>query len=161
MLKRLFIAILLTGAAVTAARADFSKAFTVTNSGATAYLFDGKPDLNPTLTLYRGHTYSFTYPAAHPFILDVTGLANSGATPLGAADGVTTDTTAHVVTYVVPAAAPATVFYQCTIHNPMSGTVQIQDNPTVPALGKFGLIGLAALVLGAGYLARQRRHRIG
>lgn len=159
MLKRLFIAVLLIGAAVTAARADFTKAFTVTNSGATAYLFDGKPDLNPTLTLYRGHTYSFSYPAAHPLILDVTGLNNAAATPLGAADGVTNAGT--VLTYVVPASAPATVFYQCQIHNPMSGTIQIQDNPTVPALGKFGLIGLAALVLGAGYLARQQRHRRG
>jgi LPXTG-motif cell wall-anchored protein len=159
MIKRLFIAVLLTGAAVTAARADFTKTFIVTNSGATAYRFDGKPDNNPTLTLYRGHTYNFNYPAAHPFILDVTGLANAAATPLGAADGVTNAGT--VLTYVVPASAPATVFYQCQIHDPMSGTIQIQDNPSVPALGKFGLIGLAALILGAGYIARRRRNQIG
>ena len=88
-------------------------------------------------------------------------LEGKGATPLGVANGVTVNSpAAQETTYVVPASAPATLFYQCSIHNAMSGTLEIVDE-TVPALGPVAVIGLAALVLAAGYIMRRRRDRRG
>ena len=143
-------------AAVIPALAQSTKTYTVTNNGASDYRFDGTL-LDPTLTLFRGHTYAFNVTAnGHPFFIATEG--NNASAP-AFTDGVTgNNVQVGTLTFVVPATAPSTLFYQCGIHNAMSGTLLIQDAPPVPALGRIALVVLGGLVLAAGYLARRRRN---
>ncbi|HJX52393.1 MAG TPA: hypothetical protein VJ801_06470 [Polyangia bacterium] len=88
----------------------------------TAWLIDQVA--NPTLTFCRGSTYTFAVNApGHPFSIKTvksTGTANtysSGVTGNGTQSG--------DVTFVVPADAPNTLFYDCEIHIAMAGTIDI------------------------------------
>jgi len=158
MLRRyLPVALLLfAAAAAIPALAQSTTTFTVTNNGVTDYRFDGTL-LDPTLTLIRGRTYAFNVTATgHPFYIATAGN-DAGAPAFN--DGVTGNNVANgTLTFVVPATAPNTLFYQCGVHNQMSGTLLIQSPPPVPALGPIALLGLGGLVLGAGYLVRRRRN---
>jgi hypothetical protein len=96
----------------------------VVNSGMTAYLIDQVA--NPDLPLCRGATYVFAVNApGHPFYINSvrgTGTANAyndGVTGNGATNG--------NVTFVVPATAPETLYYNCAIHPAMTGTIRIVD----------------------------------
>ena len=71
-----------------------------------------------TLELVEGNTYVFTYPAAHPFALSITSN-NSGNSEY--TTGVTRNSGANTLTYVVPASAPQ-LYYYCTNHSGMGGT---------------------------------------
>lgn len=103
--------------------------YDVTNSGASAYVFngDGLSDAqNPSLTLQRGKTYTFTVNASgHPFWINSsqgpgTGNAyNSGVTNNGSQSG--------TITFTVPSDAPGTLFYNCQFHSVMTGTITITD----------------------------------
>ena len=80
----------------------------------------------PTLELYEGNTYVFTYPSSHPFALSTTSDGSHG----GGSEyttGVTRDSSANTLTYVVPTGAP-TLYYYCTSHAGMGG----QANTPVP-----------------------------
>ena len=80
-----------------------------------------------TLELLEGNTYVFSYPSAHPFALSTTSDGSHG----GGSEyttGVTRDTSAYTLTYVVPSAAPQ-LYYYCTSHSGMGGTA----NTPVPA----------------------------
>ena len=103
--------------------------YNVTNSGASAYIFNGgglASASNPGLTLQRGKTYTFTLNVpGHPFLIktaSVTGTAsayNDGVTNNGASSG--------VVSFTVPANAPNTLFYICEFHASMVGTITITN----------------------------------
>ncbi len=106
----------------------------VTASGASAYVFGGLPpawsdgagDNNAPLTLCRGYTYTFALNViGHPFYIKTTagtGTANAYAT------GVTGNgNSSGNLVFVVPAAAPAALVYQCSVHVPMTGTITIVD----------------------------------
>ena len=157
MLRRyLPVALLLfAAAAAIPALAQSTTSYAVTANGTTDYRFDGTL-LDPTLTLIRGRTYVFNVNATgHPFYIATSGN-NSSAPEF--TDGVTgNNVVSGPLTFVVPATAPNTLFYQCGNHNQMSGTLLIQDPPPVPALGPIALVVLGGLVLTAGYLARRRR----
>lgn len=98
--------------------------FSVTNSGASAYVFSGAASgSNPDLTLTRGATYSFGITASgHPFwikTVQVTGTQN-------AVPGVPNNGTAvGTITWTVPGDAPDTLFYICQFHAAMTGTIRI------------------------------------
>ncbi len=80
-----------------------------------------------TLELLEGNTYIFSYPSAHPFALSTTnGGSHSGGSEY--TTGVTRDTSANTLTYVVPSSAPQ-LYYYCTSHSGMGG----QANTPVPA----------------------------
>ena len=80
-----------------------------------------------TLELLEGNTYIFSYPSAHPFALSTTnGGSHSGGSEY--TTGVTRDTSANTMTYVVPSSAPQ-LYYYCTSHSGMGGTA----NTPVPA----------------------------
>jgi hypothetical protein len=88
----------------------------------TAYVIDGAS--NPSFTFCRGATYVFAVNArGHPFYINSvqgTGTSNaytSGVTGNGATSG--------DVNFVVPADAPDTLFYDCSIHAAMTGTIHI------------------------------------
>tara|TARA_Y100000022_G_scaffold140691_1_gene122573 strand:- start:699 stop:1559 length:861 start_codon:yes stop_codon:yes gene_type:complete len=78
---------------------------------------------DPTLVLYRGFTYVFhnLSGGSHPLrIQSTTGLSGTAYTT-----GLTGSTTG-AQTFVVPMDAPATLYYQCTIHSSMNGTLDIR-----------------------------------
>jgi hypothetical protein len=92
--------------------------------GVNKYFIMGEQQ--PTLELYEGNTYVFTYPSAHPFALSTTSDGSHG----GGSEyttGVTRDSSANTLTYVVPTGAP-TLYYYCTSHAGMGG----QANTPVP-----------------------------
>ena len=112
------------------------RTYTVTNNSSTAYLIDGIS--NATLDLKRGFTYTFNLSATgHPFFIKTaatTGTGdqyNSGVTNNGTQTG--------VITFVVPADAPTTLYYICQLHNNMGGTINITDfiPQTIYPLGTF------------------------
>jgi hypothetical protein len=99
--------------------------FAVSNVGASAYSINGAQ--NPTLTLTRGATYTFSVNAlGHPFFIRtqrVTGTGSTfdtGVTNNGAQSG--------TLTFVVPQAAPNALFYNCQFHSSMGGTINIQGS---------------------------------
>ena len=96
----------------------------VTASGGIFYIAGVAQD---TLELLEGNTYVFSYPSSHPFALSTTANGSHG----GGSEyttGVTRDTSANTLTYVVPTDAPQ-LYYYCTSHSNMGGTA----NTPVPA----------------------------
>jgi hypothetical protein len=96
----------------------------VTDSGGYFYINGVQQD---TLELLEGNTYVFSYPSSHPFALSTTANGSHG----GGSEyttGVTRDTSANTLTYVVPTDAPQ-LYYYCTSHSNMGGTA----NTPVPA----------------------------
>jgi hypothetical protein len=130
--------------------------FTVVNDAMVAWSIDGVD--NPGLTLTRGETYVFNVSATgHPFW--ITTARGASAAPSNAfSAGVTGNGTASgTVTFVVPASAPSTLFYQCGVHNAMGGTLTIVGSPAplggAPILAVFTGLLLAAAVV----MLRKRR----
>ena len=122
--------------------------FNVTAPGMSSYVINGAND--PTLTLTRGQTYTFTVLASdHPFWI-TTAMGAAEAETNAFSQGVTNNgASPGTVTFVVPPSAPATLFYQCGFHDPMVGTLNIVS-PTpaaVPSIGLGALAGLAGLLL--------------
>jgi len=103
--------------------------YDVTNSGASAYIFNDSGfnnENNPNLTLKRGETYTFSVNTpGHPFLINSvqgTGTGNTynnGVTNNGAVSG--------TITFIVPSDAPDTLFYNCEFHGSMTGTITITD----------------------------------
>lgn len=102
-----------------------STTFSIVNSGASSWVFDGVN--NPPLTLVRGQTYNFALqntPANHPFninTINTTGAAsqyNNGVTNNGG-----TGTT--IIQFVVPMGAPDSLHYNCGNHPAMNGPITI------------------------------------
>ncbi|MDC0967998.1 VCBS domain-containing protein [Alphaproteobacteria bacterium] len=92
--------------------------YTVTASGGNFYI---NSDQQKTLNLLEGSTYIFTYPSGHPFALSTTANGSHG----GGSEyttGVTRDSSANTLTFVVPSSAPQ-LYYYCTSHSNMGGTV--------------------------------------
>jgi hypothetical protein len=102
-----------------------NESFTVTNSGAGAYVVAGVS--NPTFNLVKGNTYTFVVNATgHPFwIQTVSGgyssgnVYSTGTTNLGTDNG--------TITWVIPANAPDTLYYACQYHSSMQGTINLLD----------------------------------
>ena len=118
-----------------ASAATLATSFTVANSGATAWNING--NLNPTLTLNIASTYNFNVTATgHPFYIKTAQVTGSGSqwTEGTTNQGVQSGT----LTFVVPADAPATLFYQCGVHSSMTGTINI--------IGPVGVEGATSTV---------------
>jgi hypothetical protein len=152
----------LTGLAVVQWTAAAATTFNVSvvAGGMSSYLIDGAND--PTLTLTRGQTYTFNVTSGgHPFWITTApgaGDAEANAFTLGVTGNGSSPGT---VTFVVPASAPATLFYQCSFHDPMSGTLNIVSAAaSVPSLGPAMLAALTALLLIVAIaVMRKRRTR--
>ena len=121
--------------------------WTLTPNGTTHYIFSGNgfptSKNDPDLYLVRGETYRFVNnTGGHPFRIQSTtassgggtkyddGVQNSDGTVNDAGNGVT-------LTFVVPMDAPDTLYYQCTSHPNMFGTINILplDNSNGVAIG--------------------------
>ena len=101
--------------------------FTIVANGTGAWRIDGVD--NPPLTLERGQTYTFQLQnvnAIHPFNINTTDTTGSGSRyNVGVTNNGATGNTA--ITFVVPAAAPNTLHYNCGNHGAMNGTITITD----------------------------------
>jgi len=145
------------GAAVSPAAAATD--FPIAVSGMSAYTIGGVN--NPDLTLTRDQTYTFTldiFASGHPFWITTArgaedaetnqwslGVTNNGASP-------------GIVTFVVPASAPALLFYQCKFHDPMGGKLNIvSPAASVPSIGPGMLAALAGLLLLIAVVVLRRR----
>jgi hypothetical protein len=135
--------------------------FDVTNQNATAYLFNGASP-NGTITLVRGQTYIFNViPSGHPFhIVTAPGIPTQDvlASDFPALTG--QGAQGSLLTFPVPlTGGPSALFYQCGVHTAMTGSINLVAPTTtaVPASGRWGLFGLAALVALAGGVALRRR----
>ena len=103
--------------------------YEVTNSGASAYIFNGgdlSDESNPDLTLKRGMTYEFDMNTpSHPFYIKT--LQNTG-TGDDYTDGVGGNGSVDgKITFTVPMDAPDTLYYICEFHASMTGTFTIID----------------------------------
>lgn len=98
---------------------------TVTNSGVGAYLIDGSS--NPTVTLYRGVTYTFSINASgHPFYIQtVSGAYSSGNVYTSGVTGGGTEV--GTLTFTVPLNAPSNLYYVCQNHSSMNGAFLVQN----------------------------------
>ena len=76
-------------------------------------------ETTPTLELYEGNTYVFTYPSGHPFRLSTTSDGTHG----GGSEYTTgvTHNSSTQTTFVVPTGAPQ-LYYYCANHSGHGGT---------------------------------------
>jgi hypothetical protein len=102
-------------------------AFNITASGSSDYVFAADSKFftananDPVLYLRRGETYKFIVNASgHPFEI----RASNGGSAYNT--GVTNNTQSNgTITFIVPMAAPATLYYQCTAHSGMGAVINI------------------------------------
>lgn len=96
-------------------------------NGSSDYTFSGPgfptTENDPTLYVYRGFTYAFdnsVQGGVHPFRLQSTqGLTGTPYTDGQSGSG------SNVLYWTVPLDAPSTLYYQCTIHALMNGTINV------------------------------------
>ena len=104
--------------------------FVVTANGSSAYRFDGAgfPSTsgdNPTIYLKKGQTYYFrNTTSGHPFRIQSTTGTGGTVYNTGVTDNNASGSTG-VVIFHVPMSAPATLYYQCSSHSSMVGTITI------------------------------------
>lgn len=127
-MRRLLALILLVAAPVVS-RAQ-TTSYAVTNFGTSAYRFDNATN-NPTLTFERGKTYVFNVNApGHPFYIKTQRVTGTGSQYTNGVTG--NGATGTAVTFVVPMNAPNQLFYQCSVHSAMGGTINITNPTPVP-----------------------------
>ena len=101
--------------------------YSISNSSTSAYKFSGNGltnELNPSLTLIKGVTYSFKINApGHPFWIKITQGTGTGNAYSSGLTGNGTDS--GTITFTVPSDAPATLYYNCQFHGLMTGTITI------------------------------------
>ena len=103
--------------------------FVVTANGSSAYRFDGAgfpagtSGDNPDLHIKKGQTYYFRNTSSgHPF--EIRSAAGGSAYSTGVTGNNASGSTG-VVEFHVPMDAPATLYYQCSSHASMLGTINI------------------------------------
>ncbi len=99
---------------------------TITESGSKYYV-DGV--LQDSLVLIKGDTYIFDYSAAtsHPFKISTTSDGTHGG---GSEYTNGTSTASNALTFVVPSDAPAQLYYYCSSHSGMGGSIQVIEMKT-------------------------------
>lgn len=99
---------------------------TITESGSKYYV-DGV--LQDSLVLIKGDTYVFDYSAAtsHPFKISTTSDGTHGG---GSEYTSGTSTASNALTFVVPSDAPAQLYYYCSSHSGMGGSIQVIELKT-------------------------------
>ena len=85
------------------------------------YTIDGVQ--NKSLTLIQGTTYVFYHSSSHPFSFSTTsnGVHNSGTEYT---NGVTKEN--GITTIEITSSTPSTLYYYCSLHSNMGGTITIQ-----------------------------------
>lgn len=97
--------------------------FNVTNVGATSYRINGQ--INPTLTVTRGATYTFAVDVpGHPFWLQ-TQSGSFGSNNIYSSGVVGGGSEVGTITWRVPNDAPSTLFYVCKWHPSQNGQINV------------------------------------
>ena len=105
--------------------------FSVVNNSSSSYRFNGGVTDNPTLTLQRGVTYTFNINApGHPFYIKTALTTGTGEQYTSGVTGNGTST----VTFTVPVGAPNTLYYHCSAHSAMGGTINIVTANAAPSI---------------------------
>ena len=105
----------------------FTTKYYITANGSSAYRFAGPGSLNtddnPTLYFHRGFTYILenSTGSSHPFEL----RTSQGGSAYAPGGSFLTGSTTGTQILTVPFDAPNTIYYQCTIHSGMVGTINI------------------------------------
>ena len=95
----------------------------IDNGGVNKYFIDGVQQ--KSLVLKSGKTYTFTYPSGHPFRFSQT---SDGTHSSGVTFDTNVDTSgSSTVTLAVTSSTPKTLYYFCTVHSGMGGTIKIVD----------------------------------
>lgn len=109
--------------------------WTLTANGTTDYIFAGAgfagTETDPAIYVMRGQTYKFTNGmGAHPFQIQSTqGLGGTAYN-----DGITNNAVSNgTLTWLVRMDAPSTLYYQCTSHADMNGTIYVLDEGSTVA----------------------------
>jgi len=117
----------------------------VTDSG-NKYVIDGVQQ--DTLYLAETGTYVFNYPSAHPFRFSTTSDGTHGGGSQYT-EGVTVNSSTQV--QITVGASTPTLYYFCTIHSGMGGTIYTPSEDTWGALGwSTNSWGISSLTLGWG-----------
>jgi len=149
---RLLITALFATLALTAASLASAAPFTVINNGAISYRIDGVDD--PTLNLVRGTTYTFNITASgHPFYIKT--VPGAGTLNQYGTGVIGNGTQVGTLTWTVAPSAPATLFYNCSVHSNMTGQINITSD--VPGLSPLTGGLLVLLLAGAGLAFARRR----
>ena len=95
--------------------------------GSNKYFVDGVQQVS--LVLIKGDTYIFDYSGAssHPFKISTTSDGTHGG---GSEYTNGTSTASNALTFVVPNDAPAQLYYYCSSHSGMGGSIQVIENKT-------------------------------
>jgi hypothetical protein len=125
---------------------DAEVAYVVTNNGSSNYIIDGAAQ--PVLSMTRGVQYTFDLSGvstSHPFRLATTENGSGGQYT----DGWTTNGTqgqagANAV-FIVPADAPATLYYYCGNHNGMGNSINVRTVPATDVTMTGNLTGVVTL----------------
>ena len=103
--------------------------FVLTANGSSAYRFDGAgfpagtSGDNPTIFLKKGQTYYFRNTSSgHPF--EIRSTAGGSAYNTGVTDN-NASGPSGIIVFHIPMNAPATLYYQCSSHSSMLGTITI------------------------------------
>ena len=117
----------------------------VTDSG-NKYVIDNVQQ--DTLYLAETGTYVFNYPSAHPFRFSTTSDGTHGGGSQYT-EGVTVNSSTQV--QITVGASTPTLYYFCTIHSGMGGTIYTPSEDTWGALGwSTNSWGISSLTLGWG-----------
>ena len=117
--------------------------WTLTANGTADYIFSGAgfagTETDPAIYVMRGQTYKFTNGmGAHPFQIQST--QGTGGTAYN--DGITNNAVSNgTLTWEVRMDAPSTLYYQCTSHADMNGTIYVLD--TVTSINDLGDVDTA------------------
>ena len=99
--------------------------FTVTVNGSSKFVIDGTQQ--PTITLYRGVTYRFDQAdssnGSHPFRISTTAEGSQYAS--GSSYNGSNGSSGAYRQFIVPLDAPDTMYYNCSSHSNMGGTLKI------------------------------------
>ena len=99
--------------------------FTVTVNGSSKFVIDGTQQ--PTIPLYRGVTYRFNQSdssnGSHPFRISTTAEGSQYAS--GSSYNGSNGSSGAYRQFIVPLDAPDTMYYNCSSHSNMGGTLKI------------------------------------
>ena len=90
------------------------------NGSGNVYVINGEQ--KPSLTLERGKSYTFVHPSGHPFRFSQTadgthGFGSEYTNDVAKSTGSTT--------IAVSTSTPSTLYYYCSIHSGMGGSISI------------------------------------
>jgi len=138
------------------------RTFTITANGFSAYIFGGDgftpggesaPNENPTIYLTRGETYRFVNALnAHPLRIQETPNGTNGSQYN---EGITgNDVSNGTLVFQVQMNAPRKLYYQCTAHPAMGGTIHILDHASGNITGS-NISGSGTGSFEHGYIAKD------